>query len=275
MTVRWYSVFLGKATLPPDLGIPMRLWRTGGLRRTGRLALDLLLPPRCAACDSAVEVQGLLCVACFGKTNFISAPFCGRCGVPFSSLEQGGTDGVCPGCREHTPLFRQAQAALRYDDQARRLILPLKHGDRIELASILAPMMARAGAVLLARADVLVPVPLHRRRLFLRKYNQAAILAFAVGRLAGRRVQPDALERTRKTAPLEEKSPEERAQEVAGAVKVKPSRLGQIVGRTVLLIDDVMTSGATANVCADALLKAGASAVDVLVAARVPDPRLR
>jgi ComF family protein len=238
--------------------------------------LDLVLPPQCATCDNPVDVdaQGQLCAACFGRTNFITVPFCARCGVPFASVEQGGTDGTCPSCRAHPPVFREARAALRYDDQARRLILPLKHGDRLELASVLAPMMARAGVALLQRADVLVPVPLHRRRLFRRKYNQAAVLAIAVGRLAGRPVVPDALIRTRHTAPLDEKSPEERAREVAGSLQVRPSRRNMVLGRTVLLIDDVMTSGATANACTAALLDAGAMAADVLAAARVPDPRL-
>lgn len=236
--------------------------------------LDLLLPPRCAACDNAVSVQGQLCTACFIRTTFVTAPFCAHCGVPFAFIEQGGVEMLCPGCRAHPPRFRQARAALRYDEQGRRLILPLKHGDRLELAQILAPIMTRAAAELLARADALVPVPLHRRRLFRRKYNQAAVLAHAVGRLAGRPVFPDGLIRIRRTAPLDDKSPEERDREVAGSIAVRLSRLGQITGRTVLLIDDVMTSGATANACADALLQAGAVAVDVLVAARVPDPRL-
>jgi predicted amidophosphoribosyltransferase len=110
--------------------------------------------------------------------------------------------------------------------------------------------------------------------LFHRKYNQAAVLAFAVGRLAGRPVLPDALVRTRHTEPLDEKSPEERAREVRGSFEVQRSRVRSVVGRTVLLVDDVMTSGATANACSVALLEAGALAVDVLVAARVPDPRL-
>jgi ComF family protein len=135
-------------------------------------------------------------------------------------------------------------------------------------------MLSRAGAVLLAEADVLVPVPLHRRRLLQRKYNQAAVLAYAVGRIAARPVLPDALIRTRRTEPLDKKSPEERSTEVRGAFEVRQSRVRRIVGQTVLLIDDVMTSGATANACAAALLDAGALAVDVLVAARVPDPRL-
>jgi ComF family protein len=234
-----------------------------------------LLPPRCAACDNPVQTQGQLCGTCFGNTQFITQPFCVRCGVPFASTDQAGSDGLCPGCQARPPSFRQARAALRYDNQARRLILPLKHGDRVELAAILAPMMARAGATLLDRADLLVPVPLHRGRLFERKYNQAAILAFAVGRLAHRPVLPDALSRIRRTAPLDEKSPEERAQEVAGAIQVRVARQSKLSGRTILLIDDVMTSGATANACATALLGAGAVAVDVLAAARVPDPRLR
>jgi ComF family protein len=245
------------------------------MRFAVRRALDLLLPPRCAACDNPVEAQGQLCAGCFGRTQFITSPFCARCGVPFASVEQGGADGLCPGCMAHAPVFRQARAALRYDDQARRLILPLKHGDRVELAAILAPMMARAGAGLLRRADVLVPVPLHRRRLFDRKYNQAAVLAFAVGRLVHRPVAADAMVRTRRTAPLDDKSPEERTREVAGSFQVRGSRRNGISGRTVLLIDDVMTSGATSNACAAALLAAGAAAVDVLIAARVPDPRLR
>jgi ComF family protein len=267
-TVRWCSASKGKLTLRLDPAI------AGRVRQAGRTALDLLLPPVCVACDNPVAVQGQLCPACFGGTTFVTAPLCIRCGVPFAAMDQGGPEALCPGCRAHPPLFHQARAALRYDDQARRLILPLKHGDRVELAQILAPMMARAGAALLARADVLVPVPLHRRRLFERKYNQAAVLAYAVGRLAGRPVMPDGLARTRRTAPLDDKSPEERAREVAGSFMVRPSRVQRVAGRSILLVDDVMTSGSTANACTQTLLEAGAVAVDVLVAARVPDPRL-
>jgi ComF family protein len=233
-----------------------------------------MLPPHCAVCDNPVQASGQLCSECFGQTYFISAPFCSRCGVPFTSAGQGGSKALCPSCETSPPIFGMARAGLRYDEQTRRLVLPLKHADRVELATILAPMMARAGSELLARAEVLVPVPLHRHRLFHRKYNQAAILALATGRLAGRPIWPDALIRTRRTAPLDDKSPEERAREVTGSFQVRASRMKAVSGRRVLLIDDVMTSGATANACATALLDAGVVSVDVLVAARVPDPRL-
>ena len=267
MMARFTSASRGRRTKLPDLG--------HYLKQAGRAALDLLLPPTCPTCEARVAQQGQLCADCFAQATFITAPMCARCGVPFTSDEQGGEDTLCPACTEHPPVFRQARAALRYDGHARRLILPLKHADRTEMAFILAPMMARAGAAVLAQADVLVPVPLHRRRLWERRYNQAALLAFAVGRLANRPVIADALLRTRRTAPLEDKSPEERAQEVAGTIIARPSRVARLEGKTVLLIDDVMTSGATANACTQALLTAGAAAVDALVAARVPDPRLR
>ena len=244
------------------------------LRLAGQAALDLALPPHCVSCGEPVTVQGQLCVDCFRLTGFITEPCCARCGVPFASVAQGGPDQLCPSCRDTPPAFDRARAALRYDSQARRLLLPLKHADRTEIAWILVPHMARAGAALLRQADILVPVPLHRRRLFLRRYNQAALLAAGLARAARKPALPDALVRTRATASLGAKSATERATEIAGAFAVRASRVARLVGRRVLLIDDVMTSGATANACAVALKQAGASGVDVLVAARVPDPRL-
>ncbi len=251
---------------------------TGGLalavRQAGQAALDLVLPPHCVCCGGPVTVQRQLCVDCFRLTGFITEPCCARCGVPFASAAQGGRDLMCPACREAPPLFDRARAALRYDSQTRRLLLPFKHADRTEIAWTLVPHMARAGAMLLRQADVLVPVPLHRRRLFLRRYNQAVLLARGLARAARKPLLPDALVRTRATASLGAKSAVERAAEIAGVFAVRASRVAGVTGRRVLLIDDVMTSGATANACAGALLAAGAAAVDVLVAARVPDPRL-
>ena len=242
--------------------------------RAGRALLDVLLPPHCVACDAEVDVPGLLCADCFRQTGFITEPFCARCGVPFGNAALGGPDRLCPGCRAAPPVFGRARAALRYDAPGRRLILPFKHADRTEIAEVLAPHMVRAGAALLHDADLLVPVPLHRGRLFRRRYNQAALLSRAVGRISGLRCLVDALVRQRATASLGDMSAVERAAEVAGAFVVRPSRARHVVGRRVLLVDDVVTSGATTNACAAVLLAAGATSVDVLAAARVPDPRL-
>lgn len=245
-----------------------------GVRFAVRGLLDVLLPPNCATCDQPVAIPGQLCRDCFRLTNLVSDPCCSRCGVPFGMASLGGTEQLCPACVLLPPVFGQARAAFRYDRQSRRLILPFKHADRTDLAAALAPQMVRAGGSLLARADLLVPVPLHRRRLFQRRYNQAVLLARAVGRLARLPMQPDLLVRTRATEPMADKSAEERAAEVQRAFAVRSCRLEQVVGARILLIDDVMTSGATANECAAVLVRAGAAVVDVLVAARVPDPRL-
>ncbi len=238
-----------------------------------RAALDLLLPPVCLTCDRPVAAQGQVCATCFRQAAFIPEPCCFACGVPFAHPLQGGAARLCPGCQAHPPPWGQARAALRYDAQAKRILLPFKHADRPELAAALAPMMARAGAALLRRADVLVPVPLHRRRLFARRYNQSALLARALSRLAGVPVLVDALRRVRPTAPLGDLGAAQRAAAVDGVFALRPGR--SVAGRHVLLIDDVMTSGATAAACTLVLLAAGAAAVDVLAAARVPDPRLR
>ncbi len=242
--------------------------------RAFKAVVDLLLPPHCPTCDAAVDAAHGLCPECFARTGFVTEPCCITCGVPFASAEQAGPDRLCDPCKTEAPPFRRARAALRYDGQAKRLILPFKHADRIELAATLAPMMMRAGALLVREADLLVPVPLHRRRLRTRRYNQAAVLARALGRLSGRPVLPDGLARVRPTAPLGTMTASARRAEMDDAVVVRRSRRDRIAGRRVLLVDDVLTSGATAAACARALLHGGADSVDVLAAARVPDPRL-
>ena len=251
---------------------------TDRLLATGRwgvgLLLDVLLPPQCLTCDAPVGAPGQFCADCFRRTGFVTDPCCACCGRPFGSAMQGGASGLCTDCREHPPAWGTARAALRYDDQARRILLPFKHGDRIETARALAPHMARAGAALLGAADWLVPVPLHRRRLLSRRYNQSALLAQHLSRLSGRPAVLDALRRTRATPSLGHKTGTERRAEVADAFAVRPSRRERLADSRVLLIDDVMTSGATADACALALRAAGVARVDVLVAARVADARL-
>jgi ComF family protein len=243
--------------------------------QAGRAVFDLLLPPSCPTCDAPVDAPGLMCAACFRDVTLLTEPLCHRCGSPFPYRGAAGKDLLCPACAHSPPSFGRARAALLYDAGARRLILPLKHADRTELASVLALHMARAGAALLREAGLLVPVPLHRRRLFARRYNQAALLARALSRRTHVPVLADALVRLRPTAPLGEMSAAERAAEVAEAFALRPLRADAVRGRRVLLIDDVLTSGATANECARTLLAAGAASVDVLAAARVPDPRLQ
>jgi ComF family protein len=250
------------------------------LARAGRLArplaafgLDWLLPPSCPGCGAPVQGEARLCAACFTRLTFITAPFCRRCGLPLQTGHALAAGNLCPGCRAHPPVFARARAALLYDEGSRHLILALKHGDRTELASLLATLMARAGAGLLKETELILPVPLHRHRLRSRRFNQSALLAAQLARKSNRPWLPDGLIRLRSTKPLGKLSAAERRRSVSDAFAVKPGARAQLTGRSVLLIDDVLTSGATASACALTLLAAGVARVDVLVAARVPDPR--
>ena len=247
-----------------------RIWA----KSLGRAALDLLLPPQCLLCEQVVDAPGQFCPDCFREVSFVSAPFCPRCAVPLTYAHQA-IHGVCPRCAASPPVWGRARAALRYDGPSKRLILPLKHADRTDLAAPLAAMMVRAGADLLDDADVLVPVPLHPSRLRVRRYNQAVLLARQISRRTRVELFADALVRLRATAPLGELGAVARAEVVAALVAPRRGAGARLAGQKVVLIDDVLTSGATATECCHALQAAGAARVDVLVAARVPDPRLR
>jgi ComF family protein len=239
-----------------------------------RACLDIALPPQCLGCTAETEASGQLCADCFQQAVFISKPFCNRCGAALPGVMGRQVSPVCESCAIEPPLFRTARAAMVYDELAKRLILPFKYSDRPEAAVGLARLMLRPGAALLERAGLLVPVPAHRSRLRMRGYNQAALLARALGRLSDRPVSVDALARTKRTQALGELGREARWRALSGAIIVRPRREARIAGCSVLLIDDVLTSGATASACAAALLEAGAEAVDVLAIARVIDPQM-
>ena len=236
----------------------------GMLAAAARLLLDSLLPPQCLNCNAAVDAPGNLCAACFQNFTFITQPCCERCGVPFegAAIE----DLVCGSCLKDPPSFTRARAVFVYSEHSRALVLKLKHGDRTDAAPHLARWLQRAGAELIASCDVIVPVPLHRWRLLIRTYNQAALLANALGRLTGKPVLVEQLRRVKATPSQGKMDRVARRRNVARAFAASGDK---IAGKRVLLIDDVLTSGATAGACARCLLEEGAASVDVLVLARV------
>ena len=236
-------------------------------RDLARRALDAVLPPQCLRCHVIVDAPGALCAACWDGIRFIAPPFCDACGLPFEYDPGPGT--LCDECVREAPPFERARAAMVYDTSSRELVLAFKHGDRTEAAPEFASWMARAGADLLAAADVVTAVPLHWTRLFSRRYNQAALLARAIGRGAGVAVVPDLLLRRRKTPSQGGLGPAQRRRNLQGALAPNPHRAASIDGRRVLIVDDVMTTGATASASTRALLRGGAAAVDVLTLARV------
>ena len=238
----------------------------------GRLVtslLDALYPPVCAACGQETGSSGGLCRACFAEAAFITGGVCDRCGLPMPGAAAGGL--LCDGCRHAPPGWDTGRAAAVYEGPVRRAILALKHGDRLDIARAVAPWLLRTGHGLLARADLVVPVPLHWARLWRRKANQSAELARELCDLAGRpeAYAPGLLRRRHRTPPQEGLGRAARHSNVSGAFAVTRRGAERVPGRHVLLIDDVMTTGATLSACAEALRAGGAAGVDVLVLARV------
>jgi ComF family protein len=242
-----------------------------GVRRAGRVALDALLPPQCLGCREGVGEPGQLCAACWSGIGFIAAPYCACCGLPFE-LDAGPGLTLCAACIAEPPAYARARAVFRYDAASRDLVLRFKHGDRTDAAPAFARWLHRAGADLVATADLIAPVPLHRWRLLHRRYNQSALLALELGRLAHRPVVPDLLVRRRATGSQGGLGRRERLLNVRGAFAVRPRHAAALAGRRVLLVDDVLTTGATAGAVARALRRAGASHVDVVALARVVRP---
>jgi ComF family protein len=253
---------------PENPGVSASRFATAarGLRGAFRVVLDVALPPLCPSCREPVEDQAL-CAACWSKLSFIARPYCERLGIPFAY--DPGPGLLSMQAIADPPSYNRARAAVRYDDIARALVHSFKYGDRLDLAPTLGRWTASAGRELLAEADALIPVPLHWRRLWARRFNQSASLAQAVSAASGIPVLHTALKRVKATAHQVGLSQAERAENVQGAFRVPPEGKAEITGRRLVLVDDVLTSGATVDTCTRALLRAGAANVDVLVFARV------
>jgi ComF family protein len=245
---------------------PGRLGRMLGaaLRRV----VDVGLPPLCPGCREPVSDPGALCARCWSRLNFITRPYCERLGIPFAY--DPGPGILSMQAIADPPAYGRARAAVRFDDISRDLVHSLKYGDRLDLAPTMGRWMARAGEDLLADADALVPVPLHWRRLWGRRFNQSSALAHVIANTAGVPVST-ALKRVRATPQQVGLSRAERAENVQGAFRVPPAARAEVTRRHLVLVDDVLTSGSTVDACARALLRAGAAQVDVLVFARVVD----
>jgi ComF family protein len=226
--------------------------------------VDGVLPPRCLNCGATVGEPEALCGACWASMTFFAPPWCRVCGLPFE--HPIGEGAICGACAARLPAWDRARAVLRYDRHSRRLVLMLKHGDQTHLAGAFGRWMQRSGGEVLTEADLLIPVPLHWTRLLARRFNQAALLARAVRSAGGPALGADWLVRRRRTPSQGRMGPLARARNVRGAFALRRGR--SVEGKHVVLIDDVMTTGATAEECARVLRRAGAASVGVLVLAR-------
>lgn len=249
-------------------GASKGVWKPGpGLIAAGRRALDLILPP--TALDGGPAISPGLSAEAWARIAFIDDPVCDGCGTPFEYAP--GFGERCAVCMAAPKAFSRGRAACLYDEHSRELILQLKHADRTDLSGLFARWLSRSARELIEEADAIVPVPLHRMRLLRRRYNQAAEIARPLARLTGLDYLPDALVRRRPTASQGGKSAGGRRRNVQGTFAVPNNRRALVEGRRILLIDDVLTTGATAEACARALKGAGAADVYLAVAAKVKE----
>jgi len=245
------------------------VWQ-GSLRPLLGGIADLLLPPVCISCRTRIGNHGLLCGACFAKIDFITPPVCARLGVPLPY--DTGPPALSAAAIASPPVYDRARAVARYSDTMRELIQSFKYRDRQEGLPLFARWLKRAGEELLSDADLLVPVPLYPARLWWRRFNQSAMLATALGRLTGIPVECLLLKRMRRTASQVGLSVDQRRRNVGGAFRLDTARAHRVKGKKVVLIDDVITTGATVEACARVLRRAKAARVDVLALARVVEP---
>lgn len=230
-----------------------------------RVAIDFALPPRCPACGLIVSGEGAFCSTCWSRLEFLAGPACAACGVPL--VQDLGADVRCAACLAEPPPHDGVRAAVAYGPVARAVVLKLKHGGRIGMARVIGRYLARLAIV--EPQALLVPVPLHRWRIWRRGFNQSALLAREIARRTGLDLRIDLIERRKRTPMLGGLGRAARARALRGAFSVPSDRRSALTGRTVLLVDDVYTSGATAGACARVLKRAGAARVIVLCWARV------
>ena len=240
-----------------------RRWGRSGARRL----LTLFFPRCCLVCGCVIDDGGAICPDCWGQFNFIAAPLCARCGYPFPHPVADGA--ICGACTREAPPYASARAVLVYDAASRDLVLSFKYADRTRYAVAFGTWLHRAGKPALARADVIAPVPLHRLRLLRRRYNQSLLLARALSRASGCPLIPDLLVRTRNTPTQGRLSRSARRRNVRRAFAIRKAAAAAVVGKSILLVDDVLTTGATVEACTRILLDGGVSEVHVLTLARV------
>ena len=232
--------------------------------------IDFVFPPQCLVCGKILHGEDGLCFQCLTKINFITNPKCSCCGRPFEVISKSTStisrkeqkNLLCPKCMIKKHKFDKCVSAVRYDETSKKLILPFKHGDKTQLANFLGKIMNTAGRELLTETDLIIPVPIHFTRLLKRKYNQASLIGNTISKLSNKPIRHRILIRTTATASQGHLSPKQRKQNISGAFDVK--HMEEIKGKTILLVDDVYTTGATVDECAKTLKKYGAKKVFVL-----------
>jgi ComF family protein len=233
-------------------------------------AFRLLVPEVCLCCRARVDTDGALCANCWRGVNFIRAPYCDRLGIPMPF--DTGERIISAAAFARPPAYDRARAVAHFDGTMRRLIHGLKYSDRHDCVPLFGRWLAVAGAEILVGADMLAPVPLNRWRLLRRRFNQAALLARELGQRTGLAFEPEIVTRPRRTRSQVGLKPEERRKNVSGAFAVARGGEKKVAGRNIVIVDDVITTGATAEAMAKLLKAAGAARVDVLALARVTDP---
>ena len=231
-----------------------------------RPLLDFLFPPQCLICNTVVPAHGTLCLTCWQQVGFITDPYCACCGQPFEFAL--GKDMMCGDCLRERPVYGRARAVFRYNEHSRALVTKLKYADQTHLCAVYGGWLANFGKELVAVSDLIVPVPLHYWRFVGRRYNQSALLAQALARHCGLPVLPDGLKRIRATRPQPGLTRKQRWQNVQGAFAMPPRHASSIKGKSILLIDDVMTTASTINECTKTLLDNGALQVNVMTLAK-------